>query len=49
MSNSSTFEMNNICIFIDSGRFNEGEEVDIIFRILKCWGFFFLFVGGGGS
>ena len=33
MSSSSTFEMNNICIY--SGIFNEGEGEDVIFFLWK--------------
>ena len=34
VSSSKTFEINNICIFIDSGFFYEGEGIDAILR--KC-------------
>lgn len=34
MSNSQTFEMNSIYIFMDSGSFNERERVDGILRFL---------------
>ncbi len=35
VSRSLTFEMNNVCIFIDSGFSNEGEVVDVVLIIFN--------------